>query len=37
MIKKDQYEAIADCIRSDQVSAPEGKNSKKEDKETKPN
>ena len=22
-IKKDQYEAIADCIRSDQVSAPE--------------
>ena len=23
MIKKDQYEAIADCIRSDQVSAPE--------------
>ena len=23
MIKKDQYEAIAECIRSDQVSAPE--------------
>ena len=23
MIKKDQYESIADCIRSDQVSAPE--------------
>ena len=23
MINKDQYEAIADCIRSDQVSAPE--------------
>ena len=23
MIKKDQYEVIADCIRSDQVSAPE--------------
>ena len=22
-IKKDQYESIADCIRSDQVSAPE--------------
>ena len=22
-IKKDQYEAIADCIRSDQISAPE--------------
>ena len=23
MIKKDQYESIAECIRSDQVSAPE--------------
>tara|TARA_R100000687_G_scaffold20704_1_gene17440 strand:+ start:573 stop:797 length:225 start_codon:yes stop_codon:yes gene_type:complete len=23
MIKKDQYEAIAECIRGDQVSAPE--------------
>ena len=23
MINKDQYEAIAECIRSDQVSAPE--------------
>ena len=23
MIKRDQYEAIAECIRSDQVSAPE--------------
>ena len=23
MIKKDQYESIADCIRSEQVSAPE--------------
>jgi len=23
VIKKDQYESIADCIRSDQVSAPE--------------
>ena len=23
MINKDQYQAIADCIRSDQVSAPE--------------
>jgi len=23
MIKKSDYEAIADCIRSDQVSAPE--------------
>ena len=23
MIKKDQYETIAECIRSDQVSAPE--------------
>ena len=23
MIKRDQYESIADCIRSDQVSAPE--------------
>jgi len=23
MIKKDQYELIAECIRSDQVSAPE--------------
>ena len=23
MIKRDQYESIAECIRSDQVSAPE--------------